>query len=141
MINLIYENYNHRLSNWHQPTLASQQLQLHADAMHGNGAPIDSCFGFADSTVYQIAKPKNNQRQVCNEHKMVHGLKFQNITLTNGMIGNLTCPYKGWRHDSFMLAESGLLAQLQQHAWFGNRPLSIFRDPVYSLSIHLQAQI
>ena len=109
--------------------------------MHGNGAPLDSCFGFADSTFYQIAKPKNNQRQVYNGHKMIHGLKFQNITLTNGMIGNLTCPYKGWRHDSFMLAESGLLAQLQQHAWFGNRPLSIFRDPVYSLSIHLQAQI
>ena len=111
MINLIYENYNHRLSNWHQPTLALQQLQLHADAIHGNGALLDSCFGFADSTVYQIAKPKNNQRQVYNGHKMVHGLKFQNITLTSGMIGNLTCPYKGWRHDSFMLAESGLLAQ------------------------------
>ena len=38
-----------------------------------------------------------------------------------------------------MLAESGLLAQLKQHAWFGNRPLSIYGDPAYPLSIHLQA--
>ena len=38
-----------------------------------------------------------------------------------------------------MLAESGLLAQLQQHAWFGNDPLSIYGDPTYPLSIHWQA--
>ena len=38
-----------------------------------------------------------------------------------------------------MLAESGLLAQLQRHAWFENRPLRIYGDPTYPLSIHLQA--
>ena len=38
-----------------------------------------------------------------------------------------------------MLAESGLLPQLQQHVWFGNHPLNIFGDPAYPLSIHLQA--
>ena len=38
-----------------------------------------------------------------------------------------------------MLAESGLLAQLQRHAWFENRPLRIYGDPAYPLSIHLQA--
>ena len=42
------------------------------------------------------------------------------------MIGNLTGPYEGQRHDSFMLAESGLLAQLQQHACFENCPMSIY---------------
>ena len=61
-----------------------------------------------------------------SRHKRVHGLKLQNIALLNGMIGNLTGPYEEQRHDSFMLAESGFLAQLQQHACFGNRPLSIY---------------
>lgn len=60
------------------------------------------------------------------------------MALPNGMIGNLAGPYKGRRHGSFMLAESSLLAQLQQHAWFGNRPLSIYGDHTYHHRIHLQ---
>ena len=112
---------------------------MYADAIHDNGAPLDSCFGFADGTVYQIARPRNNQRQVYNGHKKVQGLKFQNIALPNGMISNLAGPYEGRRQDSFMLAESGLLAQFQQHVWFRNRPLSIYGDPAYPLTIHLQA--
>ena len=39
-----------------------------------------------------------------------------------------------------MVANSGLLNQLQQH-WFdtGGRPLCIFRDPAYPLRVHLQS--
>ena len=59
MINLIYEKHNHRLSNWNQPMLAPQQLQLYSGAIHDEGAPLDSCFGFIDDTVYQIAGPNN----------------------------------------------------------------------------------
>ena len=60
------------------------------------------------------------------------------MALPKGMIGNLAGPYEGRRQGSFMLAESSLLAQLQQHAWFGNRPLSIYGDHTYHHSIHLQ---
>ena len=70
-------------------------------------------FGFVDGTVRGIARPKNNQRQVYSGHKRVHALKLQNVTLPNGMIANLSGPYEGRRHDSFTLAESGLLNQLQ----------------------------
>ena len=56
------------------------------------GPPLASCFGFVDGTVYQIARPKNYQRQVYNGRKRVHRLKFQNIALPNGMIGNLAGP-------------------------------------------------
>ena len=55
------------------------------------------------------------------------------------MIGSLAGLYEGWWHVRFMLMESGLLAQLQQHALFGNGLLSIYGDPPYPLSIHLQA--
>ena len=124
---------------WNQPLLAQQQLQLYADAIHAKGAPLDNCFGFVDGTVRRIGRPKVNQRQVYNGHKRVHALKFQNIALPNGMIGNLAGPYEGRRHDSYMLAESGLLLQLQQHAWYGNRAMNIYGDPAYPISIHLQA--
>ena len=78
MIDHIYAQHAHRLNDWNQPMLA----------------PVRSCFGFVDGTVRRIARPKNNQRQVYNGHKRVHGLKFQNVTLPNGMIGNLVGPYE-----------------------------------------------
>ena len=139
MIDHIYAQHAHRLNDWNQPMLTSAQLKLYANAIHQKGAPLRSCFGFVDGTVRRIARPKNNQRQVYNGHKRVHGLKFQNVTLPNGMIGNLVGPYEGRRHDSFMLADSGLLTQLQQHAWYNNTPLCIYGDPAYPLSVHLQA--
>ena len=74
-----------------------------------------------------------------NGHKRVHALKFQTVVLPNGMIGNLAGPYEGRRHDSFMLADSGLLQQLQQHAWHNQQPLCIYGDPAYPLSVHLQS--
>ena len=55
------------------------------------------------------------------------------------MIANLSGSYEGRRDDSFMLADSGLLNQSQQHAWSKNKPLCIYGDPVYPLSAHLQA--
>ena len=56
------------------------------------------------------------------------------------MIGNLAGPYEGRRHDSFMLADSGLLQHLQQHAWNNQQPLCIYGDPAYPLSVHLQSR-
>ena len=139
MLDHIYEQQAHRLNDWNQPILAPDQLQVYADTIHEKGAPLQSCFGFVDGTARRIARPKHNQRQVYNGHKRVHALKFQNVTLPNGMIANLSGPYEGRRHDSFMLAGSRLLPQLQQHAWFHNNPLCIYGDPTYPLSVHLQA--
>ena len=72
--------------------VAPGQLQIYADTIHAKGAPVDSSFGFVDGTVIRIARPKNNQHQVYNGHKRVHALKFQNVTLRNGMIANLSGP-------------------------------------------------
>ena len=41
-------------------------------------------------------------------HKRVHALKFQSVVAPNGLIANLFGPVKGHRHDSGMLAISGL---------------------------------
>ena len=139
MVDHIYQQHPERLNDWNQPMLTPGQLQIYADTIHAKGIPLDSCFGFVDGTVRRIGRLKNNQYQVYHGHKRVQALKFQNVTLPSGMIANLSGPYEGRRHDSFMLAESGLSKQLQQHAWSNNNPLCIYGDPTYPLSVHLQA--
>ena len=97
MVDHICQQHAYKLNDWNQQMLAPGQLQIYADTIHAKMAPLDSCFGFVDGTVRWITRPKNNQCQVHNGHKRVHALKFQNVTLPNGMIANLSGPYEGRR--------------------------------------------
>ena len=46
---------------------------------------------------------------------------------------------EGTRHDSAMLADSGLLDDLEQHAFSITRePMALYGDPAYPLRVHLQ---
>lgn len=67
-------------------------------------------------------------------HKRVHAIKFQSVVAPNGLIANLYGPDEGRQHDSGMLADSGLLPQLQLHSRspLGNS-LCIFGDQGYPL--------
>ena len=135
----IYSFHGHRLTTWNQTVLQPNMLHNYAIAIHQKGAPLDNCFGFVDGTVRPICRPQRNQNVVYNGHKRVHSLKFQSLALPNGIIGNLSGPYEGRRHDSTMLRESGLLTELRNHAMYNGNPLCIYGDPAYPLSIHLQA--
>ena len=42
-----------------------------------------------DGTVRLISKPGQKRRVVYHGHKRVHGVKFQSVTLPNGIIGNM----------------------------------------------------
>ena len=55
-------------------------------------AALDNCIGFIDGTVRPICLPGELQRIVYNGHKRVHALKFQSVTLPNGMIANMYGP-------------------------------------------------
>ena len=88
-----------------------------------------------------VSRPKRNQRVVYNGHKRNHCLKFQSVALPNGLIGHLTGPYEGRKHDSSMLRESGLLPQLRQNATFNGNPLCIYGDPAYPISVHLLSPV
>ena len=72
-------------------------------------------------------------------YKRVHALKFQSIVIPNGLIANLFGPVEGRRHDSRMLAMSGLLPKLQ-HMSFSptGQAICIYGDPAYPHRIHLQ---
>ncbi|KAK3722869.1 hypothetical protein QZH41_020457 [Actinostola sp. cb2023] len=112
---------------------------MYADAISAKGAPFDNCFGFVDGTVRPISKPSDRQRVMYNGHKRIHAIKFQSVALPNGLIGNLYGPVEGRKHDAGMLADSGLLGELQQFAFSPTgQPMCIYGDPAYPLRVHLQ---
>ena len=64
-----------------------------------------------------LCRPGQNERLLYNGHKRHHCIKFQSDVASNGLIANLFGPVEEKRHDSGMLADSGLLNQLQQHSF------------------------
>ena len=95
-----------------------------------------------NGTVRSVSRPGEGQRQLYNGHKRVHGIKFQSIVCPDGMIANLYGPTEGRLHDSFILARSGILDQLE-HFSFGPHGeilciLCVYGDPTYPLRAHLE---
>lgn len=92
VLDYVYETHAHLVTDWNRDVLAPAALQTYAEAVSRKGAPLDNCFGFIDGTVRPISRPGTGQRVVYNGHKRVHGLKFQSVTLPNGLIGNIFGP-------------------------------------------------
>ena len=90
--NWIYRNHHHRVSRWNADLLNPGKRQAYADAVAAQGSPLTNCFGFIDGTVRPISRPGENQKVVYNGHKRVHALKFQSVTLPNGLIAHLFGP-------------------------------------------------
>ena len=82
--------------------------------MYQKSGAIYNCFGFVDGTVRPVSRPRKNQRVLYNGHKKVHAIKFQSLAVPNGLIANLYGPVEGKKHDSAMLAESGLYNKLEE---------------------------
>lgn len=92
VIDYIYDVHGHLITQWNQDIMNPGALQRYADAISRKGAPLNNCFGFVDGTVRPISRPGERQRIVYNGHKRVHALKFQSLSLPNGLIGNLYGP-------------------------------------------------
>ena len=58
----------------------------------GRRRPWTYCFVKIPPLGRPICRPDQHQRQVYNGHKRVHALKFQSVTLPNGIIANLYGP-------------------------------------------------
>ena len=122
-----------------QVGLSPPNLQSFADAIHKKGAALKNCWGFVYGTVRPLRRPGINQRLVYNGHKRVHALKFQSVVAPNGIIANCYGPVEGRRHDSAILAMSGLLLQLEDYSFSpAGQALCIYGDPAYPHRIHLQ---
>ena len=92
VVDYIYQAHAHRIKQWNNQLLNPASLQLYADAIGRKGAALEDCFGFVDGTVRPISRPKEHQSTVYNGHKRVHALKFQPVTIPNGLIANLYGP-------------------------------------------------
>ena len=92
VVDYIYQAHGHKITQWNNQLLNPAALQTYADAMERRGAALDNCFGFVDGTVRPICRPNEHQRTVYNGHKRVHALKFQSVTIPNGLIANLYGP-------------------------------------------------
>ncbi|XP_065055206.1 uncharacterized protein LOC135683782 [Rhopilema esculentum] len=139
VIDHIFDRFGYLLANLDQPLLSRHNLKVYADAIHQKGAALDNCWGFVDGTVRPICRPNQDQRAVYNGHKRVHAIKFQSVVVPNGLIANLFGPVEGRRHDSGILAMSGLLNQLEQHSFTPDgQPLCIYGDPAYPQRVFLQ---
>lgn len=92
VIDWIYTEHGHRVSQWNHGILSPALLSTYADLVYDKGVALDNCFGFIAGTVRSITLPIVNQRMVYNGHKRVHALKFQSVTLPNGLIAHLFSP-------------------------------------------------
>jgi hypothetical protein len=99
--------------------------------------------GFINCTIRRICRPSHWQWQAYNCHKKYHALKFQAVMLLNGMFGHLYGPVEGRRNDSFLLSESGLLANCEEyavrdstdeHTPMEDHYLQLFGDAAYGVS-------
>lgn len=128
-INILYDLFKEKID--FDGRLINQRKQAYADAVwrKSEGA-IRICIGFIDGTLLKHCRPRRHQRAIYSGHKRVHALKFQALTLPDGMIGSLYGPVAGRRHDSTMFAMSGLLGRLNTN--IGG--FCIYGDAGYSLS-------
>ena len=70
------------------------------------------------------------QKVLLNGRKHVLAIKFQSVVAPNDLIVNLFDPVEGRRHDSGMLAMSGLLPMLETHCITPTgQPLCLYGDP------------
>ena len=92
VMDTIYQEHNHRLTQWNNTLLNPPFVESYAHAIDSKGSPLPNCFGFIDGTVRPICRPEQNPRIFYNGHKRVHGLKYQSVVLPNGMIANMYNP-------------------------------------------------
>ena len=135
----VYTTWNHFLSTFNQEWLSIQNLIKFSDAVYQKSGAIDNCFGFVDGTVRPVSRPGKNQKVLYNGHKKVHAIKFQSLAVPNGLVANLCGPVEGKKHDSSMLAESGLYSKLEElHVPPDGRILCIYGDSAYPHRPQLQ---
>ncbi|CAN0295299.1 unnamed protein product [Scytosiphon promiscuus] len=97
-------------------------------------------FGFIDGTLRRSTRPGGHddiQRVNYDGHHKDHGLVFQLFILANGMIGDLSGPVVGSRHDAYVLRNSMLnprLAALQEGQAFQGKA---YGDAAYPILSHV----
>jgi hypothetical protein len=136
-VDALYEVALPFLSN---PAIFQHRFPLYSKLIFDKCNAANMIWGFIDGTLRKACRPIRFQRAAYSGHKRTHGIKFQSVVTPDGLIACLFGPIPGARHDSFMLAESGLLTQLSQ-MMPRNQPgvdvYSLYGDPAYPQSQYI----
>ncbi|ETV71864.1 hypothetical protein H257_12997 [Aphanomyces astaci] len=111
-------------------------------AVHNKGSPLSCVFGFIGGTKVQtcriaaVGDGLNLRKQLYTGHKRIHCLNYQAVAAPDGICIHFWGPTEGRRHDSAMLAHSGLLQAISSHpAIFASK--YIFGDLAYGVTRHI----
>ena len=72
VLDFIYENHHHVVTEWDGKVLSPAAIQLYAESISRKEFPLNYCFGFVDGTFQPISRPESGKRVVYNLHKTVH---------------------------------------------------------------------
>ena len=137
------DTWGHLLDFNHEYLLYHDNLSHYAKALQDVRVPVILIWGFIDCTLQHMCKPSIFQQQAYNGHKKYHALKFQALSLLNGLIGHLFGPEEGCWNDNFLVANSSIFDKCWQYAICvgtdKNTPINgqyyhVFGDPAYGVS-------
>ena len=128
-------------ANFITEIIYSRCCYLLTELNHNSGATLENCWSFIDGTVRPNCRPGKNQKVALMVTKWCMLLSFKLLLPPNGLIANLYGPVEGRRHDSSILAMSGLLPQLEQYSVSPTGDiLCIYGNPAYPHRLQLQRQ-
>ena len=86
VMNLIYTQWNHLLTDLDQPWLSPANLQQFSEMIHRQGGTLQNCWGFVDGTLRPVSRPGRNQRVLYNGHKKFIPLNFSQLCPQTGLL-------------------------------------------------------
>lgn len=132
MVNYILDHYSYLICLRKCHCVANSNAWK--TAVFNAGSALTTCVGFIDGTTRAICRPKKHQKKLYNGHKRYHCIKFQAVTMPNGLIMDLAGPFIGIRHDCRMVLESGINNKLN---YCLQETEVIYGDPAYGLGNHI----
>lgn len=110
------ERRGHLLTGPISTDFMHQHASKYARVINDKCDSLSECVGFIDGTVLSIARPGDSsvQNAAYNGHKRRHALKYQTITLPDGLILHASGPLEGCRHDWALYVNSGIEPQLEE---------------------------
>ena len=76
----IFNNHGHRISQWNDDVLSPHLLQEYADVIHAKGAPL-KLFWLHRWDSETDRSSRSTSKNCLKGHKRVHSLKFQSVAL------------------------------------------------------------
>ena len=96
------------------PSIFQHRMAYYAERIFAKCGVVRTVWGFIDGTLRKTCRPSFFQKLLYSGHKRAHGIKFQSVVAPDGFFTCMFGPITGNRHDSYMLAMSGLIRKLQE---------------------------